>query len=68
MGPLEHDRGLAGRAVRLHPPALGQDLRWLLVTQGVLPPEEAARAVSGAVGVQVAGQAVQAFDPEIGEY
>eukprot|EP00969_Alexandrium_andersonii_P033637 1470645-Alexandrium_andersonii.AAC.1 len=47
---------------------MGQDLRWLLVTHGVLPPEEAARAVSGAVGVQVSGQAVLAMNPEVGEY
>eukprot|EP00969_Alexandrium_andersonii_P028123 1227293-Alexandrium_andersonii.AAC.1 len=31
--------------VRLRPPAMGQDLRCLLVTQGVLAPEDAARAV-----------------------
>eukprot|EP00969_Alexandrium_andersonii_P330774 14619636-Alexandrium_andersonii.AAC.1 len=68
VGRPEGGRPLAGRAVRLHPPAMGQDLRWLLVTQGVLLPEDAARAVSRAVGIQVAGPAVQAMDPEVGDY
>eukprot|EP00969_Alexandrium_andersonii_P119400 5278764-Alexandrium_andersonii.AAC.1 len=57
IGPLEGARQVMGRSLRLHPPTMGQDLRWLLVTQGILPPDVAARAVSGAVGAQVAGQA-----------
>eukprot|EP00969_Alexandrium_andersonii_P277648 12272667-Alexandrium_andersonii.AAC.1 len=68
LGPLEGERTLAGRLLRLHPPAMGQDLRWLLVTQGVLTPEDAARAAQCAVGAQMAGQAAQAMDPELGDF
>eukprot|EP00969_Alexandrium_andersonii_P021186 925118-Alexandrium_andersonii.AAC.1 len=47
---------------------MGQDLRWLLATQGVVTPEEAARAVRGALGVELSGQSAQAVDPEHGDY
>eukprot|EP00969_Alexandrium_andersonii_P222486 9826708-Alexandrium_andersonii.AAC.1 len=47
---------------------MGQDLRWLVVTQGVLTPEDAARAVQRAIGVPVAGQAAQAMNPEVGDF
>eukprot|EP00969_Alexandrium_andersonii_P249573 11029883-Alexandrium_andersonii.AAC.1 len=47
---------------------MGQDLRWLLAMQGLVTPEEAARVVRGALGVELSGQSVQAIDPEHGEY
>eukprot|EP00969_Alexandrium_andersonii_P012939 564483-Alexandrium_andersonii.AAC.1 len=66
LGPREWQGPAAGQSSRLHPPTVGQDLRWLLVTHGVLTPEAAARAVQGSVGAQ--RQAVQAMDPELNEY
>eukprot|EP00969_Alexandrium_andersonii_P362285 15459372-Alexandrium_andersonii.AAC.1 len=54
--PAQAGAGGGGGSLRLHPPAMGQDLRWLLATQGSVTPEEAARAARSALGVELSGQ------------
>eukprot|EP00969_Alexandrium_andersonii_P004772 206713-Alexandrium_andersonii.AAC.1 len=68
IGPRQACGAATGNPLRLHRPATGQDLWWLLVTHGVLAPEEAARMVQPSVGAQVAGQEVEAIAVDLGDY